>query len=319
MNTHTDSCGQASSDTKGMMMKDLERVARVSASARELRRRIVDMVFRAQSGHCGGSLSAADIVAALYFNIMHLDPRNPSLPDRDRFVLSKGHACPVQYAALAMRGYFPVEELATLRRLHSRLQGHPVAGKLPGIETTTGSLGVGFCEAVGIALDGKLRNGGWKVWTILGDGELNEGAVWEAAQAASKFRLSNLVAIVDRNGLQNDGFCQDIMPMDCIEAKFSAFGWKTIEINGHDMEAVLDALDEARAWTEGPLCIIASTVKGKGVSFMENVRDWHGKAPDAKQYARAMADLADPYTAPVNPDTCIPKAETGVVSNGGTR
>jgi len=269
-----------------------EKIAELEATAARLRFHIVDMVYKAQSGHCGGSLSSADIVTALYFGVMRNDPANPGLADRDRFVLSKGHACPVQYGALAMRGYFPIEELGTLRKLHSRLQGHPVAGKLPGIEVTSGSLGVGFCEAVGMALDGKLRKAPWRVWTLLGDGELNEGAVWEAAQAGSKFCLDNLTAIVDWNGLQNDGFCEDIMPAGSIAGKFRAFGWETFEIDGHDMAAVVGALRKAAEVQGKPTCIVARTVKGKGVSFMENKRDWHGKAPNEAQHAQAVAELA---------------------------
>jgi transketolase len=267
-------------------------VAELEATAARLRFHIVDMVYKAQSGHCGGSLSAADIITALYFGIMNLDPSNPDWKDRDRFVLSKGHACPVLYGALAMRGYLPIGELDTLRKLHSRLQGHPVAGKLPGIEVTSGSLGVGFCEAVGIALDGRLRKAAWRVWTLLGDGELNEGAVWEAAQAGAKFGLGNLTAIVDWNGLQNDGFCEDIMPAGSIADKFRAFGWDVFEIDGHDMTAVVETLRKADEVKGKPSCIIARTVKGKGVSFMENKRDWHGRVPDEAQYAQAVAELA---------------------------
>jgi transketolase len=267
------------------------RIERLEALARELRFHIVDMVYKAQSGHCGGSLSSADIVAALYFDIMNLDPTNPAWPGRDRFVLSKGHACPVQYGALAMKGYFPIQELSTLRRLHSRLQGHPVAGKLPGIEITTGSLGVGFCEGIGMALDARLRKEAWRVWILLGDGELDEGSVWEAAQAGAKYGLDTVTAIVDRNGLQNDGFCEDIMPMRSVAEKFRAFGWKTFEIDGHDMAAVVAALDEAKKTRGSPTCIVADTVKGKGVSYMENKRDWHGKPPNDTQYAIAVEEL----------------------------
>jgi len=268
-----------------------ERINALEEIARKMRFHIVDMVYKAQSGHCGGSLSAADIVTALYFEIMNIDPSNPKWPLRDRFVLSKGHACPVQYAALAMRGFFPVEELGTLRKLHSRLQGHPVAGKLPGIEVTSGSLGVGFCEAVGLALEARLEKSSWHVWALLGDGELNEGAIWEAAQAASKFSLDNLTAIVDRNGLQNDGFCDDVMPMDSISDKFRAFGWETLEIDGHDMAQILEALVKAKTMHGKPCCIIAKTIKGKGVSFMENKRDWHGKPPNEDQYRQAVCEL----------------------------
>lgn len=268
-----------------------DRIKELEAKAAQLRFHIVDMVYKAQSGHCGGSLSAADIVAALYFDVMKVDASNPGWTERDRFVLSKGHACPVQYAALAMKGFFPLEELGTLRKLHSRLQGHPVAGKLPGIEVTSGSLGVGFCEAIGLALDAKLRKGGWHVWALLGDGELNEGAVWEAAQAGAKFGLDNITAIVDKNGLQNDGYCQDIMPSGSIADKFRAFGWETVEIDGHDMAAVVNALRQAAGAVGRPTCIVANTVKGKGVSFMENKREWHGKAPSEAEYSRAVLEL----------------------------
>jgi len=269
----------------------INKIKELESIAAQIRFYIVDMVYKAQSGHCGGSLSAADIVTALYFEIMNIDPSHPLWPERDRFVLSKGHACPVQYAALALRGYFPLEELDTLRKLHSRLQGHPVAGKLPGIEVTSGSLGVGFCEAVGLALEARLEKASWRVWALLGDGELNEGAVWEAAQAASKYSLDNLTAIVDRNRLQNDGFCDDVMPMNPIVDKFRAFGWETMEINGHSMSEVIEALQKAKMVKGKPCCIVAHTVKGKGVSFMENERDWHGKPPNDEEYARAVLEL----------------------------
>jgi transketolase len=269
----------------------INKIKELESIAAQIRFYIVDMVYKAQSGHCGGSLSAADIVTALYFEIMNIDPSHPLWPERDRFVLSKGHACPVQYAALALRGYFPLKELDTLRKLHSRLQGHPVAGKLPGIEVTSGSLGVGFCEAVGLALEARLEKASWRVWALLGDGELNEGAVWEAAQAASKYSLDNLTAIVDRNRLQNDGFCDDVMPMNPIVDKFRAFGWETMEINGHSMSEVIKALQKAKMVKGKPCCIVAHTVKGKGVSFMENERDWHGKPPNDEEYARAVLEL----------------------------
>lgn len=270
------------------------RLQELESKARELRFNIVNMVHEAQSGHCGGSLSAADIVTALYFELLQIDPSHAAWEDRDRFILSKGHACPVQYAALAMRGYFPVEELRTLRRLDSRLQGHPVQKKLPGIEVTTGSLGVGFCEAVGIAIDARVKKAGYRVWTLLGDGELNEGAVWEGASAAAKFKLDNLTAIVDRNGLQNDGRCDDVMPMDSIPDKFRAFGWEVLEMDGHDMRNILVVLKAASMVKGRPSCVVARTVKGKGISFMEGVRDWHGKAPSKEQFELAAAELGIP-------------------------
>jgi transketolase len=269
-----------------------ERVTRLESVAREMRYRIVDMVHDAESGHCGGSLSSADIVAALYFDIMKVDPARPRWKDRDRFVLSKGHACPVWYTALALRGYFPVEELRTLRRNDSRLQGHPVATYLPGIDATAGSLGVGFGQAIGMALEGKLLGADYKVWSVLGDGEINEGIVWEAASSAAKYRLDNLVAIIDRNNLQNDGTGDQIMPMEPIDGKFRAFNWEVLTMDAHDMADVLLTLRKAASLRGGkPVCIIAKSVKGKGVSFMENKREWHGKPPSDDQYRQACDEI----------------------------
>jgi len=269
-----------------------ERIARLEEHARDIRHAIVTMVHTAQSGHCGGSLSASDIVAALYFDLMNIDPSQPRMPGRDRFVLSKGHACPVLYAALALRGYFPEEELATLRKNSSRLQGHPVSTYLPGIDATAGSLGMGFAQSIGMALEAKMTKAPYTVYTLLGDGELNEGLVWEAAASASKFKLDNLVAIVDRNNLQNDGRSDDIMPMEPIDKKFEAFNWRVITIDGHDMKAVVAALESAKARLGKPTCIIARTVKGKGVSFMEDKREWHGKAPSDDELATACKEIA---------------------------
>lgn len=268
-----------------------ERITALQSHARDIRRHIVSMVHTAQSGHCGGSLSAADIVAALYFDIMRLDPANPRLPDRDRFVLSKGHACPVLYAALALRGYFPVAELGTLRKNSSRLQGHPVAPYLPGIEATSGSLGMGFAQAIGMALEAKMTGATYTVYSMLGDGELDEGLVWEAASSAAKFKLDNLVAIIDRNNLQNDGKADDIMPMEPIDKKFEAFNWRVVTIDGHDMAAILEALESERNRDGTPLCIIARTIKGKGVSFMEDKREWHGKPPSDTEHSQACAEI----------------------------
>ena len=271
--------------------KTNDRINRLKSHASDIRREIVSMVHAAQSGHCGGSLSSADIVAALYFDIMHVDPTRPRMADRDRFVLSKGHACPVLYAALALRGYLPVEELSTLRRNSSRLQGHPVATYLPGIDATSGSLGMGFGQAVGMALEAKMTGATHTVYTLLGDGELDEGLVWEAAASSAKFKLDNLVAIVDRNNLQNDGRADDIMPMEPIDRKFEAFNWRVIKIDGHDMAAVVAALDLARVRSGKPTCIIARTVKGKGVSFMEDKREWHGKPPSDDEKIKACAEI----------------------------
>lgn len=267
-----------------------QRAQNLKETAKEIRLLILDMIHTANSGHPGGSLSAADIMTALHFDIMRTDPTNPRWPDRDRVLLSKGHACPVLYACLAKRGYFDLKELKTLRRFESILQGHPIH-KTPGVDMTTGSLGHGLSIGVGMALEGRLSQKDFQVYVILGDGELNEGLVWEAAMAANKFGLNNLVAIVDRNGLQMDGPCETVMPMGDIAAKFAAFGWTTLEIDGHDMEQILKALDTARDHKGGPVCIVARTVKGKGVSYMENICEWHGKCPNNEQFCCALDEI----------------------------
>jgi transketolase len=268
-----------------------EQTIKLTNVAQDIRFNVIDMVYKAQSGHISPGLGAADIMATLFFDTMHLDPRNPGMPDRDRFVLSKGHSCPVLYATLALRGYFPVEELKTLRQMGSRLQGHPVAGYLPGIEATTGSLGMGASQALGMALEARMLHKDYNVWALLGDGELNEGLIWEAAMGAAKYKLGNLVFIVDRNGLQTDGNCEDVMPMDPIDKKFEAFNWKVIKVDGHSIPDLLAAVHEAQAYRLGPVCIIAKTTKGKGVSFMENTTEWHAKPPNEEQYARAVAEV----------------------------
>jgi transketolase len=269
------------------------RVARLKKLANAMRINVVDMVYTAQSGHIGGSLSAADFVTALYFDLMKLDPANPKWDDRDRFVLSKGHVCPIWYSALAMRGYFPVEELKTLRKNASRLQGHPIATYLPGLDASSGSLGLGYAQAVGIAMEGKLlKKKDYKVYTVLGDGELNEGVVWESSLAAAKYQLDNLVAIVDVNNLQLDGTLDEVLPIEPIDAKFRAFGFDVLTMDGHDMADVLTTLTKAQHARNGkPTVVLAHTVKGKGVSFMENQLDWHGKAPNDAQYQQAIAEL----------------------------
>ena len=268
-----------------------EQVAFLKKQAQQVRLHIVKMIHKAQSGHPGGSLSAADIMTALYFDILNVDPKNPRWPDRDRFVLSKGHACPVWYVCLALRGFFPVEELDTLRQFESRLQGHPVSTKTPGVDATTGSLGIGFAQAIGMALEGKWLKKNYKVYAVLGDGEMQEGVVWEAAASANKYKLDNLVAIIDNNNLQNDGNTDQIMPIEPLDKKFEAFGWTTRRIDGHDMTQVLIALREAKAHKGTPFCIIAQTVKGRGVSFMENVRGWHGKPPSDQELAQAIKEI----------------------------
>ncbi len=269
------------------------RVDRLKKLANTMRINVVDMVYTAQSGHIGGSLSAADFVTALYFDLMNIDPANPKWDDRDRFVLSKGHVCPIWYSALAMRGFFPVEELKTLRKNGSRLQGHPIATYLPGLDASSGSLGLGYAQAVGIAMEGKLlKKKDYKVFTVLGDGELNEGVVWESSLAAAKYKLDNLVAIVDVNNLQLDGTLDEVLPIEPIDAKFRAFGFDVMTMNGHDMADVLATLTKAKHARNGkPTVVLAYTVKGKGVSFMENSLDWHGKAPNDEQFKKAMAEL----------------------------
>jgi transketolase len=230
-------------------------------------------------------------MTALYFSEMNIDPEKPDMAGRDRFVLSKGHAAPAQYAAMAERGYFPVEELNTLRKMGSRLQGHPSMHKLPGIEISTGSLGQGISAAVGMAIAGKLDESSARVYTILGDGEIQEGMVWEAAMAAAHYKLDNLCAVLDNNGLQIDGRNDDVMTVQPLDEKFRAFGWNVICIDGHDMEQILDAFAKAREFKGKPTIIIAKTVKGKGVSFMEDQAGWHGKAPNLEQAEQAMAEL----------------------------
>ncbi|MEW6540447.1 MAG: transketolase [Bacillota bacterium] len=266
-------------------------VTELASKAREIRKHIIRMVAEAGSGHPGGSLSAADIVTALYFNEMRLDPVRPDWPDRDRFVLSKGHAAPVLYAALAERGYFPVAELSTLRKLGSRLQGHPDMRKLPGVEMSTGSLGQGLSAANGMALAARLDGRDYRVYVLLGDGECQEGQVWEAAMAAAHYALENLTAIVDFNGLQIDGPVSEVMALEPLPDKWRAFGWHVLEIDGHDFGQILPALEQARSAGGRPTAIVARTVKGKGVSFMEHGVDWHGVAPKGDQVARALAEL----------------------------
>lgn len=269
-----------------------ELLQRLERKAREIRRHIVKMIGQAGSGHPGGSLSAADIVTALYFDAMRIDPKQPHWPDRDRFVLSKGHAAPVLYAALAERGFFPAEELNTLRKLGSRLQGHPDMKKLPGVEMSTGSLGQGLAAANGMALAGKLDGRDYRVFVLLGDGEVQEGMVWEAAMAAAHYKLDNVTAFLDHNGFQIDGKITDVMSPEPVAEKWRAFGWDVQVINGHSMEHILNALVVARNVKGKPQMIIADTVKGKGVSFMENQAGWHGVAPKPDEVEKAMAELA---------------------------
>lgn len=265
--------------------------AECAGQCRVIRRHIIEMLHRAGSGHPGGSLSATEMVTALYFHFLDQDPAAPEAPDRDRFILSKGHAVPVQYACMAERGYFPVSELATLRCIDSRLQGHPVKGTLPGIEASTGALGQGLSIACGHAAAGKLDGSGYHVWCMLGDGEINEGQVWEAALFAAHHKLDNLIAIVDANGIQLDGYTNEVLNTAPLAAKWQAFGWHVVEIDGNDMEQVFSAFAEAREHVGAPTCVVAHTVKGKGVSFMENEVEWHGVAPNDDEMKRALAEI----------------------------
>ena len=261
-------------------------------TANEVRKGIVTAVHSAKAGHPGGSLSAADIFTYLYFEEMNIDPKNPKMPDRDRFVLSKGHTAPGLYSALAQRGYFPVEDLKTLRHLGSYLQGHPDMKHIPGVDMSSGSLGQGISAAVGMALSAKLTNDDYRVYTLLGDGEIQEGQVWEAAMFAGFRKLDNLVVIVDNNGLQIDGPVDQVCSPYPINEKFKAFNFHVIDLkDGNDMDQIADAFKEARNTKGMPTAIIAHTVKGKGVSFMENQVGWHGKAPNDEEYAVAMEDL----------------------------
>ena len=259
--------------------------------ANEVRKGAVTAVYNAKSGHPGGSLSAADIYAYLFFEEMNIDPKEPKKADRDRFVLSKGHTAPGYYAALAHRGFFPVEDLTTLRKVGSYLQGHPDMKHIPGVDMSSGSLGQGISAAVGMALSAKLSNEDYRVYTLLGDGEIQEGQVWEAAMLASHRKLDNLVVIVDNNGLQIDGAIDEVCSPYPIDKKFEAFNFNVINVDGHDFDALDAAFKEARETKGQPTAIIAKTIKGKNVSFMENQASWHGSAPNAEQYAVAMADL----------------------------
>ena len=263
----------------------------MAATAKKLRRHVITMIGKAGSGHPGGSLSAAEIVTALYFKVLRHDPANPRWAERDRFILSKGHAAPILYAALAERGYFPGEELATLRTLGSCLQGHCDMTATRGVEMSSGSLGQGLSFGIGIALAGRLDARDYRVYVLLGDGECDEGQVWEAAMASAHFKLDNLVAIVDHNELQIDGWNRDVMNLEPLPEKWKAFGWYPIEVNGHDLSQLIAAFDEAKRVRGKPTAIIAHTIKGKGVSFMENNVDFHGKAPTPAEMEKALEEL----------------------------
>jgi transketolase len=266
-------------------------VAEMEAMAKKLRRHIVAMIGKAGSGHPGGSLSAVEILTALYFKLMRHKPIDPQWPDRDRFILSKGHAAPALYAVLAECGYFPVEELMTLRQMDSRLQGHPDCTVTPGVEISSGSLGQGLSFALGVALAGRLDRQDYRVYVLLGDGECDAGQVWEAAMATAHYSVDNLTAVVDRNDLQLDGWTRAVMDLDPFASKWQAFGWKAIEVDGHSLPELLAAFKEARRVKGQPTVIVAHTVKGKGVSFMENNNDFHGRAPNAIEIEIALKEL----------------------------
>ncbi|MBM3154013.1 MAG: transketolase [Chloroflexi bacterium] len=266
-------------------------VPELEKMARHLRRHVVSMIATAGSGHPGGSLSAADIVTALYFKVLRHNPQNPHWPDRDRFILSKGHAAPILYAVLAECGYFPIEELSTLRQLGSRLQGHTDRNLTPGVEMSAGSLGQGLSIGIGIALAGSLDKRDYHVYALLGDGECDEGQVWEAAMFAAHHKVDNLTAIIDYNAIQLDGRVCDIMGLEPLAEKWHAFNWHVLEIDGHNMNQILEALKKARDFKGKPTVIVAHTIKGKGVSFMENNVDFHGKAPSAQELETALKEL----------------------------
>lgn len=277
-------------------MKDNLTVNELKNKCVDLKKNVIHMIYKAQSGHPGGSLSVADFVTACYWHAMDVDPKDPKWADRDRFVLSKGHVCPAQYAALAMKGFFPMEALETLRKEGSILQGHPHSLKTPGIDISTGSLGQGLACAAGMALAAKLDKKSYNVFCAVGDGETNEGEIWEACNTANKYQLDNLIVFVDWNNLQLDGTCDEIMPLLSLHDKFASFGFEVYDINGNDMAEVVDALDKAMASKNGkPKCIVGKTVKGNGVSFMENQVGWHGVAPNDEQYAQAMKELDAQY------------------------
>ncbi|MGL5767082.1 MAG: transketolase [Sarcina sp.] len=266
-------------------VEELQNIATV------IRKDIVTMLTESASGHPGGSLSAADIVTTLYFHEMNVDPKNPRDPNRDRFVLSKGHAAPVLYSALARKGFFDPAELMTLRKINSNLQGHPNMNDVPGIDMSTGSLGQGVSTAVGMAIAGKLDKKSYRVYSILGDGELEEGQVWEAAMSAAHYKLDNLTIFVDFNGLQIDGDITKVMSPLPIDKKFEAFNWHVKVIDGHNYEEIIAAIEEAKNTKGQPTCIVCKTVKGKGVSFMENQAGWHGAAPSKEQCEQAIKEL----------------------------
>lgn len=270
-------------------------IGQLEKIANDIRVNIIKMIYNAGSGHPGGSLSCTDILTVLYFNQMNINPQDPKADGRDRFVLSKGHCAPALYSTLAKRGYFNESELETLRKMDSKLQGHPDMNKVPGIDMSTGSLGQGLSVANGMALASKMDSKGYRVYCLLGDGEIEEGQVWEAAMSASKYKLDNLCVIVDNNNLQIDGKITDVKGLNKIEEKFEGFGFNVITVNGNNIEQLIDAFERAKMVKGMPTAIVAKTVKGKGVSFMENVAEWHGKAPNEEQFNLAIKELSEKF------------------------
>ncbi|MBR3255110.1 MAG: transketolase [Clostridia bacterium] len=271
-----------------MKVSDINELEKI---AKKVRKGIIEAVYSNKSGHPGGSLSIADILTVLYFNQMSIDENNPNWEERDRLVLSKGHCAPALYSTLANRGFFDVEKLKTFRNIESNLQGHPDMNKVEGVDMTSGSLGQGLSSANGMAIAGKMDNKNYRVYCILGDGEIEEGQVWEAAMTASKYKLDNLCVIIDNNNLQIDGTIEEVMSSYPIDEKFKSFGFQVINIDGHNIQEIIDGLDVAKTIKGKPTCIIAKTIKGKGVSFMENKAEWHGKAPSEEEYKIAMEEL----------------------------
>lgn len=268
-----------------------DEIIKLKEMAKKIRRGIIEEVYSNQSGHPGGSLSIADILTVLYFKEMNIKPENPQWEERDRFVLSKGHCAPALYAALANRGYFSVDELQTFRNIHGRLQGHPDRKNIPGVDMSTGSLGQGLSSANGMAIAGKMDNKDYRVYCILGDGEIEEGQIWEAAMTSSKNKLDNLCVIVDNNNLQIDGKIEEVMSPYPIDKKFESFGFYTITIDGNNIKQILQAFKKAKENKNKPTCIIAKTIKGKGVSFMEDKAEWHGKAPNKEEFEKALRGI----------------------------
>lgn len=271
----------------------IESIEELKEISKKVRISIIEQVYNAKSGHPGGSLSCADILTVLYFNQMNINEKEPKAPLRDRFVLSKGHCAPALYGTLAERGFFEKEKLKEFRKIDGNLQGHPDMNKVPGVDISTGSLGQGLSVANGMALSSKLNHDGYRVYCLLGDGEIEEGQVWEAAMTASKYHLDNLCAIVDYNGLQIDGKVEEVKGLDNLEGKFKSFGFNTIVVDGNNMEQLIDAFETAKLTKEKPTMIIAKTIKGKGVSFMEGKAEWHGKAPNEEEFKQAIKELSE--------------------------